>query len=105
MGRATLGADTTMPFTLSEDHLAFRQSVRAMARSRYADSMLEEKEFFIRKAIGWVLRELAQRYPAWVATWTTAHTAEMSGVTFREATRRLPPDVAAELRALRSGKG
>ena len=24
---------------------------------RYADSMLEEKEFFIRKAIGWVLRE------------------------------------------------
>lgn len=29
-----------MPFTLSEDHLAFRQSVRTLARSRYADSML-----------------------------------------------------------------
>jgi 3-methyladenine DNA glycosylase AlkD len=25
--------------------------------SRYADAMLEEREFFIRKAIGWVLRE------------------------------------------------
>ena len=26
---------------------------------RYADAMLEEKEFFIRKAIGWVLRDTA----------------------------------------------
>jgi cyclohexanecarboxyl-CoA dehydrogenase len=36
--------DTTMPFTLSEDHLAFRQSVRTLARSRYADSMLARSQ-------------------------------------------------------------
>jgi len=29
--------------------------------ARYADAMLEEKEFFVRKAIGWVLREVAKR--------------------------------------------
>jgi 3-methyladenine DNA glycosylase AlkD len=37
---------------------------------RYAIPMLGEKEFFIRKAIGWVLREAAKRDPEWVATWT-----------------------------------
>ena len=72
---------------------------------RYAVPMLAEKEFFIRKAIGWVLREFAKRYPAWVAAWTAAHSTEMSGVTFREATRCLPSDVAADLRALRPRRG
>ena len=31
--------------------------------SRYADAMLCEKEFFIRKAIGWTLREVSKRRP------------------------------------------
>lgn len=30
---------------------------------RYADSMLDEREFFVRKAIGWVLREGAKQLP------------------------------------------
>ena len=29
----------------------------------YADAMLAEREFFIRKAIGWVLRETGKRQP------------------------------------------
>jgi hypothetical protein len=28
---------------------------------RYAEAMIGEKEFFIRKAIGWVLRELSKK--------------------------------------------
>src|ERR1700710_2743153 len=36
-------SDTT-PFTLDEDHLAFRESVRTLARSRYSDSMLERSQ-------------------------------------------------------------
>ena len=68
---------------------------------RYAAPMLTEKEFFIRKAIGWVLREISKREPRWVATWTARHATVISGVTFREAIRRLPPDEAARLRALR----
>lgn len=72
---------------------------------RYAGLMLAEKEFFIRKAIGWVLRETAKRDPQWVAAWTERHVNEISGVTFREAIRRLPPQDANRLRALRDNPG
>jgi 3-methyladenine DNA glycosylase AlkD len=67
--------------------------------NRYATPMLGEKEFFIRKAIGWVLRELSKKDPGYVIAWTERHLAEMSGVTFREAVRRLPEPDAARLRA------
>lgn len=65
---------------------------------RYATPMLTEKEFFIRKAVGWVLRETAKKDPAYVAAWTRSHLDQMSGVTFREAVRRLPAEQAALLR-------
>lgn len=68
---------------------------------RYAGSMLAEKEFFIRKAAGWVLREISRHDPGWAADWTARHAREMSGVTFREAIRRLPAADAARLRLLR----
>ncbi len=58
-------------------------------------------EFFIRKAIGWVLREISRRDPGWVAAFTEHHISAMSGVTFREAIRRLPPDEAQRLTSLR----
>jgi hypothetical protein len=48
-----------------------------------------------------VLREISKREPAWVSTFTERHISEMSGVTFREAVRRLPPDQAGRLQALR----
>jgi hypothetical protein len=64
--------------------------------------MLAEREFFIRKAIGWVAREIAKRDPAWVAGWTEQRMAALSGVTFAEAVRRLPPPEAARLRAVRA---
>ena len=63
--------------------------------------MLDEKEFFIRKAIGWVLREISKRDPAWVARWTEDNIARMSGLTFREAVRRLPAGEAERLGRLR----
>lgn len=58
--------------------------------TRYADTMLEEKEFFIRKAIGWVLRCVAEKDPQRVADWVGPRRARMSGLTWREATRKLP---------------
>ena len=36
--------------------------------SGYADAMLEDKEFFVRKATGWVLRETAKKRPDLVYT-------------------------------------
>ena len=56
----------------------------------YADGMLDEKEFFIRKAIGWVLREVGKRRPEEVSPWLAPRTHRASGVTMREATKYLP---------------
>jgi len=66
---------------------------------RRADAMLDEKEFFIRKAIGWVLREVGKRRPDEVAAWLAPRTHRASGVTMREAVRYLPADVGERLMA------
>jgi len=70
----------------------------------YADQMLEEKEFFIRKAIGWILRDTAKRRPEMVAAWLEPRAHRASGVTMREAVKPLPPEVAARLLAARAGQ-
>jgi 3-methyladenine DNA glycosylase AlkD len=72
--------------------------------ARYADQMLEEKEFFIRKAIGWILRDTAKRRPDMVAAWLEPRAHRASGVTMREAVKPLPPEVAARLLAARAGQ-
>ncbi|MDA1279153.1 MAG: DNA alkylation repair protein [Chloroflexi bacterium] len=65
----------------------------------YADSMIEEREFFIRKAIGWVLRDMSKVRPKPVGEYVRRHIAVMSGVTFREAVKYLPEPEQSELRA------
>jgi 3-methyladenine DNA glycosylase AlkD len=65
----------------------------------YADAMLAEREFFIRKAIGWVLRETAKKHPDLVAHWVEPRVHRMSGVTIREAVRWLPGKQQAALLA------
>lgn len=62
-----------------------------------ADAMLDEKEFFIRKAIGWVLREVGKRRPDDVITWLETRTGRASGVTMREAVKYLPSADAERL--------
>jgi 3-methyladenine DNA glycosylase AlkD len=57
---------------------------------RYAERLLDDNEFFVRKAIGWVLRETSKRRPDLVRRYVLARGGRMSGVTFREAVRRLP---------------
>ena len=64
-----------------------------------ATMMLDEREFFIRKAIGWVLRETGKRRPAEVAAWLGPRTDRVSGVTMREAVKYLPPADAKRLMA------
>jgi 3-methyladenine DNA glycosylase AlkD len=64
---------------------------------RFADSMLEEREFFIRKAIGWVLREVAKKRPARVRRFVSARIDRVSGVTLREAVKYLPPEDREDL--------
>jgi 3-methyladenine DNA glycosylase AlkD len=69
---------------------------------RYADSMLDEPgvaaggaggagqaQFFVRKAIGWVLRETGKRRPELVAAWLGEHGDRVPGLVRREATKYL----------------
>jgi 3-methyladenine DNA glycosylase AlkD len=56
----------------------------------YADAMLDEREFFIRKAIGWVLRETGKKQPGLVTQWLAPRADRASGVTMREAVKWLP---------------
>jgi 3-methyladenine DNA glycosylase AlkD len=62
-----------------------------------AAPLLPEKEFFIRKAIGWVLREVGHRRPQLAFEFLRAHRAQASGLTVREGARRLPPALRAKL--------
>ena len=57
--------------------------------TRVAAGMLDEKEFFIRKAIGWVLREVSKNRPKLVYDFIRAHKGEMSGLTLREGAKYL----------------
>ncbi len=58
--------------------------------ARYADAMLEEREFFIRKAIGWVLREVGKQRPRLVVEFLAPRLDRLSGLTLREAVKYLP---------------
>lgn len=72
--------------------------------ARYADAMVDEKEFFIRKAIGWVLREAAKKQPQRVYDFLAPRTARASGITMREAVKYLPPEQRDELMAAYRGR-
>jgi 3-methyladenine DNA glycosylase AlkD len=79
--------------------LAFLQAVRHEEHvDRYlpvvtaiADPLLEDPRFFVRKAIGWVLREASRRRPDAVYDWLLPRVDRASGLTLREAARHLPP--------------
>jgi 3-methyladenine DNA glycosylase AlkD len=62
-----------------------------------AAPMLEEKEFFIRKAIGWVLREVSKKRPALVRDFFREHGARAAGLTWREGTKYLPEAMRREV--------
>jgi 3-methyladenine DNA glycosylase AlkD len=60
---------------------------------RYAAAMLGEREFFISKAIGWVLRDTSRRRPDIVYAWLLPHASRASRVTIREAVKYLTPEL------------
>jgi len=66
---------------------------------RHADALLGEKELFIRKAIGWVLRDTSRRDPARVARWLLPRAGRASPLTLREATKVLPEAKRREILA------
>ena len=48
-----------------------------------------DREFFIRKAIGWALRDYARTDPDWVRAFVDDHRSDMSPLSVREAMKHL----------------
>lgn len=56
---------------------------------RYALHLAPETDFFIRKAIGWALRDYARTRPDTVRNFLAEHAEQLSGLTRREAGKHL----------------
>lgn len=85
---------------------ALRADLAAFPRfAAHADALLDEREFFIRKAIGWVLREVAKRDSGVVRDWLEPRMRRASGVTRREALTYLPEADRSRLAAAAAAPG
>lgn len=65
-----------------------------------AASMVSEEEFFIRKAIGWVVRDVSKKRPGLAFGFLAENIERMSGLTLREGSKYLPDQDRLELRKL-----
>lgn len=65
----------------------YKQQTDAVLLATYIQHLSQSKEFFIRKAIGWALREYAKTDPGWVKDFVEAN--ELSPLSRREALKHL----------------
>ncbi|HSH05374.1 MAG TPA: DNA alkylation repair protein [Anaerolineae bacterium] len=56
---------------------------------RYCEAQMGESEFFIRKAIGWALRQYSKVEPEGVKQFLERHRADLSGLSYREGAKWL----------------
>jgi 3-methyladenine DNA glycosylase AlkD len=69
--------------------LGWRDATDAGRLYHYARTLGHEKEFFIRKAIGWALRDYARHDPAGVTNFLRKERSNLSPLTVREAAKHL----------------
>ena len=69
--------------------LGWKDEARPEVVLRYCEARIDHDDFFIRKAIGWALRDLARSHPDDVWDFVDSH-PEMSGLSRREATKHRP---------------
>ena len=70
--------------------LGRREQTDAARLFRYCLAQAGHRDFFIRKAIGWALRDYAKTAPEPVRTFVRTHSARLAALSVREATRNLP---------------
>ncbi len=68
---------------------AYKEKTDTELLSRYILHCAGSKEFFIRKVIGWMLREYGRTDPAWVKKFVKQHSAILSPLSQREALKNL----------------
>lgn len=69
--------------------LGWKQQTDEARLFRYALTLADERDFFIRKAIGWALRNYARTAPDAVRRFLHLHQTRFSGLTVREAAKHL----------------
>jgi 3-methyladenine DNA glycosylase AlkD len=69
--------------------LTFKEATDAQRLFRYCRQQAAHKDFFVRKAIGWALREYARTDPAAVRAFVHGHASRLSGLSVREATKHM----------------
>lgn len=70
-------------------HLKHKESTNTELLEETIEILMEEKEFFIRKAIGWVLRDYSRTDGEWVEDFVERHAEGLSGLSKREALKWL----------------
>lgn len=89
LGRWIDGDDMWLRRTAIISQLAHKERTDAAMLFDYCRRRAFEKEFFIRKAIGWALRQYARTDPEAVTDFLRQHRDELSGLSFREASKHL----------------
>jgi 3-methyladenine DNA glycosylase AlkD len=69
--------------------LAFKGETDLALLAACIEANLDDRDFFIRKAIGWALRQYARTDPAWVRRYAEQHTDRLAGLSRREALKHL----------------
>jgi len=70
-------------------HLHHRERTNTRLLAGTILKLCREREFFIRKAIGWVLRDYSYTDPAWVQGFVEKHEGSLSGLSIREALKQI----------------
>lgn len=65
--------------------LRYKEKTNTELQKKLILSVAHEKEFFIRKAIGWSLRELSKTNSTWVQQFLSTHNHQLSPLSVREA--------------------
>jgi 3-methyladenine DNA glycosylase AlkD len=82
----------------------FREATDQTLLFSCIEPSLSSKEFFLRKAIGWALRQLAKHDPAAVRRYVQEHAAELSPLSRREAMKHLSASAFKKQQTLRAAR-
>ncbi len=70
------------------DHqLGFKEKTDTALLEEIIKNNLNQKEFFINKAIGWCLRDFSKTNPDWVRAFISAHKDDLSSLSIREGSK------------------
>lgn len=70
-------------------HLHHKEQTNTALLADTILALAHEDEFFIRKAIGWILRDYSYANPQWVEAFVNQHQAELSNLSQREALKQI----------------